>query len=36
MFFGTKEQMSKMIQTAEVINTPVQTRYLNDISRREI
>ena len=35
LFFGTKEQMSKMIQTAEVINTPVQTRYLNDISRRE-
>ncbi len=35
LFFGTKEQMSKMIQIAEVINTPVQTRYLNDISRRE-
>lgn len=34
LFFGTKDQMSQMIQNAEIINTPVQTRYLNDISRQ--
>lgn len=35
LYFGTQEDMSKMIQTAEMINTPVQTRYLNDISREK-
>ena len=34
LFFGIKDQMSQMIQNAEIINTPVQTRYLNDISRQ--
>lgn len=33
LFFGTKDQMSEMVKSAEIINTPVQTRYLNDINR---
>lgn len=35
LYFGNAKQMDDMIQVAEIINTPVQTRYLNDISRFE-
>lgn len=35
LFFGIQADMSKMIQDAEMLNTPVQTRYLNDISRQK-
>ena len=35
LFFGESQQMSDLVRTAEILNTPVQTRYLNDISRQK-
>lgn len=35
IFLGTNDQMSKMIRDAEIYNTPVQSRYLNDLSRKQ-
>lgn len=35
IYFGDKDQMSDLVRNAEIINTPVQTRYLNDVSRKE-
>ena len=35
LFFGESHQMSMLVRNAEVLNTPVQSRYLNDISRQQ-
>ena len=35
IFLGKADQMSDLIRNAEVLNTPVQSRYLNDISRHK-
>ena len=35
LFFGESHQMSMLVCNAEVLNTPVQSRYLNDISRQQ-
>ena len=35
LFFGESHQMSMLVRNAEALNTPVQSRYLNDISRQQ-
>ena len=35
VYFGTKDEMDQMIQAAEILNTPVMCRYLNQLKRKE-
>lgn len=34
LFFGQRDDINTLIQTAEILNTPIQTRYLNDLNRK--